>query len=209
MKKKWIVIIAIIGVILIGAILAGPVMSNVETPTYRIIRAHKNIEIRLYDPVLIAETEVTGKREDAIGAGFRLLADYIFGNNRVRQDIAMTAPVQQKLNQKIAMTAPVKQQSNGTSWKISFVMPSKYDIKTIPEPNDKRVILREIPSRKFAVIRFSGTKSDNNLKTHEKQLLDYLGAHDLTPTGVPEYAFYNPPWTLPPMRRNEIMIELE
>lgn len=184
-------------------------MSNVETPTYQIIRAEKNIEIRLYDPVIIAETEITGKREDAIGAGFRLLADYIFGNNRVRQDIAMTAPVKQTPNQKIAMTAPVKQKSNGTSWKISFVMPSQHTIKTIPEPNDKRVVLREMPSRKFAVIRFSGTKSDNNLNVHEKQLLDYLGAHDLTPTGVAEYAFYNPPWTLPSIRRNEIMIELK
>ena len=106
-------ITSIIALILIVGVLAGPVMSDVEKPDYKVIQSGQNIEIRQYEPMIIAEVEVDGKREDAIGDGFRLLADYIFGNNTVQQVISMTAPVQQKENQKIAMTAPVQQQSTG------------------------------------------------------------------------------------------------
>ena len=113
MKKKWTMITSIIALILIVGVLAGPVLSDVEKPDYKVIQSEQNIEIRQYEPMIIAEVEVDGKREDAIGDGFRLLADYIFGNNTVQQVISMTAPVQQKENQKIAMTAPVQRQSTG------------------------------------------------------------------------------------------------
>lgn len=202
-------VIAIIGIILIGGILAGPIMSNIEIPNYQVIRTEESIEIRRYDPMIIAEVETEGAREDAIGDGFRLLADYIFGNNMAQQDIAMTAPVQQQANQKIAMTAPVQQQSSSSSWKVSFVMPSKFSMENLPRPNNDQVILRSIPSKEFAVIRFSGTNSNENVKKHEERLMKYIAANDIRITGSPKYAFYNPPWTLPPMRRNEVMIEIE
>ena len=80
MKKKWTMITSIIALILIVGVLAGPVMSNVEKPDYKVIQFEQNIEIRQYEPMIIAEVEVDGKREDAIRDGFRLLADYIFGN---------------------------------------------------------------------------------------------------------------------------------
>ncbi len=209
MRKIWIMIAATIGIILIGGILVGPVMSDVEIPSYQIIRAEKNIEIRRYQPMIIAEVEMTGPRTEAIGDGFRLLADYIFGNNTVRQNIAMTAPVQQQESTKIAMTAPVQQQSTGGSWKVSFVMPSKYTLDSLPKPNNERVILKQVSAKQFAVIRFSGTSSDENVTEHEKQLLEYVKANDMRVTGSPQYAFYNPPWTIPPLRRNEVMIEIE
>ncbi len=202
-------IAATIGIILIGSILAGPVMSNIEIPSYQIILAEKNIEIRHYQPMIIAEVEMTGQRTEAIGDGFRLLADYIFGNNTVKQSIAMTAPVQQQESTKIAMTAPVQQQSTGESWKVSFVMPSEYTLDSLPTPNNERVILKEVSAKQFAVIRFSGTNSDENVKEHEKQLLEYVKANDIRVTGSPQYAFYNPPWTIPPLRRNEVMMEIE
>ena len=127
MKKKWTMITSIVALFLIvRGLLAGPVMSNVEKPDYKVIQSEQNIEIRQYEPMIIAEVEVDGKREDAIRDGFRLLADYIFGNNTVEKSISMTTPVQQKENQKIAMTTPVQQQLAGKSWQISFVMPSKY-----------------------------------------------------------------------------------
>lgn len=144
-----------------------------------------------------------------IGDGFRLLADYIFGNNSVKQEIAMTAPVQQQESMKIAMTAPVQQQSAGDDWQVSFVMPSEYTMETLPKPVNDRVTLKEIPAKAFAVITFSGMNSDENVQEHEKILVEYIEANDLTVSGTPKYAFYNPPWTLPPMRRNEVMIELE
>ncbi len=201
-------ITSIIALFLIVGVLAGPVMSNLEKPGYKVIQTEQNIEIRQYEPMIIAEVEVDGKREDAIRDGFRLIADYIFGNNTVQRDIAMTAPVQQQESQKIAMTAPVQQQSTGRSWQISFVMPSKYSMETLPEPKNDRVRLKEILTKKFVVIEFSGTNSNENVTKHENQLMNYTEANQIKIIGSPKYAFYNAPWTLPFMRRNEVMIEI-
>jgi len=209
MRKKWIMIAAIIGIVLIGVVAVGPIMSDVETPNYEVVKSQGDIEIRQYDPIIIAEAQMKGEREDAIGDGFRLLADYIFGNNMAQQDIAMTAPVQQQESTKIAMTAPVQQQSTGDDWQISFVMPSEYTMDTLPKPFNGRVTLKETPAKTFAVITFSGTNSDENMKEHQKQLMEYVSSNDLSVIGTPKYAFYNPPWTLPPMRRNEVMIEIQ
>ncbi len=208
MKKKWTMITSIITLILIVGVLAGPVISNVEKPDYKVIQSEQNIEIRQYEPMIIAEVDVEGKREDAIRDGFRLIADYIFGNNKVKLDIAMTSPVQQQESQKIAMTAPVQQQSTGRSWQISFVMPSKYSMESLPEPNNDRVRLKEILTKKFIVIEFSGTNSNENVTKHENQLMNYIEANQIKINGSPKYAFYNAPWTLPFMRRNEVMIEI-
>ena len=195
-------------ILIVGGLLAGPVMSNVEKPDYKVIQTERNIEIRQYEPMIIAEVEVDGKREDAIREGFRLIADYIFGNNTVQRDIDMTAPVQQQESQKIAMTAPVQQQSTGRSWQISFVMPSKYSMETLPEPKNDRVRLKEIMTKKFVVIKFSGTNSNENVTEHENQLMNYIEANQIKIIDSPKYAFYNAPWTLPFMRRNEVMIEI-
>ena len=195
-------------ILIVGGLLAGPVMSNVEKPDYKVIQTERNIEIRQYEPMIIAEVEVDGKREDAIREGFRLIADYIFGNNTVKRDIAMTAPVQQQESQKIAMTAPVQQQSTGRSWQISFVMPSKYSMETLPEPKNDRVRLKEIMTKKFVVIKFSGTNSNENVTEHENQLMKYIESNQIKIIDSPKYAFYNAPWTLPFMRRNEVMIEI-
>ncbi len=208
MKKKWTMITSIIALIIIVGVLAGPVMSDVEKPDYKVIQSEQNIEIRQYEPMIIAEVEVDGKREDAIGDGFRLLADYIFGNNTVQQVISMTAPVQQKENQNIAMTAPVQQQSTGKSWRMSFVMPSKYSMDSLPVPNNNRVRLKGILAKKFVVIEFSGTNSNENVTEHENQLMNYIEENQIKINDSPKYAFYNPPWSLPFLRRNEVMIEI-
>ena len=195
-------------ILIVGGLLAGPVMNNVEKPDYKVIQTERNIEIRQYEPMIIAEVEVDGKREYAIREGFRLIADYIFGNNTVQRDISMTAPVQQQESQKIAMTAPVQQQSTGRSWQISFVMPSKYSMETLPEPKNDRVRLKEIMTKKFVVVKFSGTNSNENVTEHENQLMNYIESNQIKIIDSPKYAFYNAPWTLPFMRRNEVMIEI-
>ena len=200
-------ITSIIALFLIVGVLAGPVISNVEKPDYKIIQSEQNIEIRQYEPMIIAEVEVDGKREDAIRDGFRLIADYIFGNNTVEQNISMTAPVQQK--EKIAMTSPVQQQLAGKSWQISFVMPSEYNIDSLPVPNNNSVRLKEILTKKFVVIEFSGSNSNENVIGHENQLMKYIKANQINIIGSPKYAFYNAPLTLPFLRRNEVMIEIK
>ncbi|MCH2038114.1 MAG: heme-binding protein [Rickettsiales bacterium] len=205
-KKKW--LITIICTVFIIGCAAGPVLSRVEQPKYQVVSSEGSIEMRRYAPMIIAEVTVTGEREDATGKGFRFLADYIFGNNTVKQDIAMTAPVQQQEAEKIAMTAPVQQQSEGNEWKIRFVMPSEYTMETLPEPNNDVVTLKEVPAKQFIAITFSGTNSDDNVAKHEAELLDYIQNAQIETIGTPLYAFYNPPWTLPLLRRNEVMIEV-
>ena len=202
-------ITSIIALILIAGVLAGPVISNVEKPDYKVIQSKQNIEIRLYDPMIIAEVEVEGNREESIRKGFRLLADYIFGNNTTKKNISMTAPVEQKENQKIAMTSPVQQQLTDKSWRISFVMPSKFNMDSLPVPNNNLVQLKEVLEKKFVVIEFSGTNSNANVNEHENQLMSYIEANKIKTIGSPKYSFYDAPWTLPILRRNEVMIEIK
>ena len=91
-----------------------------------------------------AEVDVDGKRVDAVSDGFRRIDDHIFGNNSVQPDIAITDLEQQQESQKIVMTAPVQEQLIDRSWQISFVMPSKYIIDSLHDPNNDRVRLTKI-----------------------------------------------------------------
>ena len=164
MSKKLVWRIVGIGaVLLLGAALWGPIVSNVEHPKYTLVERSGNIEIRDYAPMIVAETEVTGDRREAIGKGFRLIADYIFGNNTASKKVAMTAPVTQQGSEKIAMTAPVTQQGDGKSWRVRFIMPSKYTMETLPKPNNAAVKLKEVPGKRFAAIRFSGMGGKESL----------------------------------------------
>jgi hypothetical protein len=209
MKKKWAIVLSIVIVVLLGLIAVGPAMSRVEQPKYQVLSSVENIEVRQYPPLIVAQVQVQGEREAAIKEGFRLLADYIFGNNTVQQSIAMTAPVQQQANEKIAMTAPVQQQAFNNAWKVSFVMPSKYSMDTLPKPNNPKVSIQQLPEKRWVALRFSGFTSNKNIAEHEQRLLEYMAKNHLQALGVPQYAFYNPPWTLPFLRHHEVMVEID
>ncbi len=183
-------------------------MSQVEQPKYTVLESDGNIEVREYGPTIVAEVEVHGERRKALNQGFRLIADYIFGNNLSSKKVAMTAPVTQESGEKIAMTAPVTQDGNGDGWKVRFVMPAGYTLETLPKPKNQNVRLIAIPARKTVVIRFSGFNTDKNINSHRETLLKYIKDHGLTVLGSPTTAFYNPPWTLPFLRRNEIIFAL-
>lgn len=208
MKKKNLIIITITVILLIAGAMVGPIMSDVEQAKYRVISSKNNIEIREYDAMIIAEVEVKGERQEAIRQGFRTIADYIFGNNKSKTKIAMTAPVEQKSGEKIAMTAPVEQKNSANGWKVNFVMPSQYSLKTLPEPVNQEVKLKEIPNKKFIVICFSGRHTNANLEKHKIELLRYISENKIKTISTPKYAFYNPPWTLPFLKRNEVMVEI-
>ena len=186
----------------------GPTVSNVEQPKYYLVGSRGNIEIRDYAPMIVAEAEVSGDRRDAISKGFRIIADYIFGNNTTTQKVAMTAPVNQQGSEKIAMTAPVTQQGDGNTWRVRFIMPSSYTMETLPTPNNPAVELKEIGAKHYAVISFSGMAGEDSLQRRTKELNAFISAKNLTPLSAPTYAFYNPPWTLPFLRRNEMMVEI-
>jgi SOUL heme-binding protein len=209
MRKKYMWwIIGIIGVTLLAAALWGPIVSNVEQPKYQVVKSSGNIEIRDYAPMIVAEVDIPGERRDAIGKGFRIIANYIFGNNSSAQKVPMTAPVTQQDSEKIAMTAPVTQQGDGNTWRVRFIMPSSYTRGTLPKPHNPAVELKEIAAKRYAVIRFSGMAGEDSLKRRTKELNDWVVAKNLSPVSKPIYAFYNPPWTLPFLRRNEVMVEI-
>ena len=155
----------------------------------------------------MAETTVDGDLDSAGNQGFRVLAKYIFGDNQGEQKIAMTAPVTQEKTEgtKIAMTTPVTQEKVGDQYTIQFMMPSEYSREELPKSNDPRIAIREIPARKFAVVRYSGTWSKRNYEKHLAQLLDTLGANGYKPVGEPVWARYDPPFKPWFLRRNEIL----
>jgi hypothetical protein len=164
------------------------------------------IEIRTYGPRLVAETFVEADEEAARNAGFRRLAAYIFGGNTARQDIAMTAPVAQT-SEPIAMTAPVAQESAAAGrWRIRFFMPARYTMATLPRPNDSDVQIAEVPAQQVAVLRFSGDRSAAAVAAQQQRLLAALAATPWRATGTPSAWFYDPPWTLPGLRRNEVSV---
>ena len=208
MRNFLIILVLTGGLVFLAALVWGLVTNNVETPPYEVVESEGQIEIRQYGSMIVAEADVEGEREDAIGDGFRVIADYIFGNNLASENVAMTAPVTQQANQTIAMTAPVTQKSDGTTWKVRFVMPSEYTMAALPQPVNPEVQLIEVPSSRFVAIQFSGFGNQASLDEHTEQLLAFLEREGLRPIGQPTYAFYNAPWTLPFMRRNEVMIEI-
>ena len=208
-KRKWIIILSILSIVLLACLMTGPLMSNVEQPNYQVIKSEQDFDIREYVPMITAEVKVQGKRDEAITEGFRILADYIFGNNTIQEKTAMTASAKQENKEKIAMTAPVQQQLQNGIWKVSFVMPAKYQMHTLPKPNNAIVTINRILKKRYVVIQFSGLSSNENIEHYEKLLMQYVKTENIKTVGLPTYAFYNPPWTLPFMRRNEIMFEIE
>lgn len=183
------------------------VRSGTAEPKYRVVDRVGAIEIRHYAVRIAAETTVAGSIEHARNLGFRRLAGYIFGGNRSRATIAMTAPVAQSASQKIAMTAPVAQARSGTgAWTIQFFMPANYTMDTLPVPNDPSVHLIEVPAEDYAVLRFSGVPDPAIVARKQAALLAALKSSRWAPTGAPVAWFYDPPWTIPFLRRNEAAV---
>jgi hypothetical protein len=189
----------------------GAVMAT-EEPQFSVLEKTHPFELRSYAPMILAEVKVEGDLEEASGQGFRLIAAYIFGQNQVSEKIAMTTPVaiegQTPKSAKIAMTSPVNIESNAGQWIVSFVMPAQYTMESLPKPLNSKVQLRQIPSVKRAVISFSGFYNANKVTERTLELEEWMKSKNLQAASVPKFARYNPPWTLPFMRRNEIMIDV-
>lgn len=208
------------------------VVMAIEEPPYQVLQQEGKLELRAYDPMIIAEVVVAGDMKQASNRGFRLLADFIFGNNAPSQQakaqsnagamqggsakISMTAPVtmEQALpgDEKIAMTTPVTliqtddKASANAQWRMHFVMPSGYTMATLPRPNNPQVQIRRVPATTYAVIRFSGFSGAKKVNQKTEELLAWMKQHDWQATGQAELARYNPPITPPFLRRNEVMI---
>lgn len=199
----------------------------IEEPVFYSIEKAGPIEIRQYSAVIVAQTFVDGDLSTASNRGFRLIADYIFGNNssadtpenNASKKIAMTAPVsvEPAATEKIAMTAPVSvqpQNEPGTGlmlskrWRVQFTMPREYTLATLPKPRNPAVTLIEVPSKTMAVLVFSGFAGADKVQQKTDELLIWLQEKNKKIIATPQLARYNPPWTLPFMRRNEILVEI-
>lgn len=183
-------------------------LSRTEKPKYKIIEKEGKIEIREYGSMVVAQTQVEGERKAAIREGFRRIAAYIFGENSSSEKVAMTAPVLQEGSDQSVITEPGGQEINNVCWTVCFVMPTKFTLRTLPKPKDDRVHLRQLDRRWIATIRFSGETDTANLRSHLALLIAFLQERQVKAQSNPIFAFYNPPWTLPALRRNEIWIEI-
>jgi hypothetical protein len=199
----------------LAALLAAPIgcaaVAKVDEPKFALEVRDREFEVRRYQPRIVAETHVAGDRKQAESEGFRRLAGYIFGGNKTKTKIAMTAPVGQTADgRKIAMTAPVGQKADGeSSWTVSFTMPEAETLATLPEPIDPRVTLREVTPVRVAVVKFSGRWTNESFASHAELLRSWLSVRGLRPSGEVEVNRYDPPWTPWFMRRNEVWLALD
>jgi len=176
---------------------------GIEKPKYTLLEKESEFEIRQYQSYLIAETMVEADFNDAANVSFRRLFNYISGKNKTKESISMTAPVSRSASyEKISMTAPVHQQQSGEKDSVSFVMPSKYSLETLPEPLDPPVTLKEIPAYKVAAIRYSGTWSQKRYEAKRASLEEFLKWKELVPKAEPIFTRYNSPFELWFLRRN-------
>ncbi len=181
------------------------IRAGTEQPAFQLVARVGQVEIRQYAPRLAASITLPGSEIEARYVGFRRLARYIFGANAKGGEIAMTAPVAQSA--KIPMTAPVAQSADTNGmWTISFYMPSTYSLATLPIPEDPGITIHEVPAEMDAVYRFSGIPNAGAIMRAEQILRANLAASTWQITGKPVYWFYDPPWTLPFARRNEVAV---
>jgi effector-binding domain-containing protein len=203
--KRSIQIIVAVVVIITGVMDA----MAIEEAKYKIVEKDNRFEIRDYAPHILAETFVEGDLEEAGNKAFNRLFRYISGNNRSRIKVAMTAPVsQQPMGEKIKMTAPVGQRRVQEKWAVSFMMPASYTLKTLPEPEDPNITLRQVPARRMAAVRYSGFWSEKRYLRYKLELEFWIKEKGLTIVGDPIWARYNPPFTPWLLRRNEILIPI-
>ena len=169
------------------------IRTGTEEPRYEVQATTHGLEVRRYGRRIAAETTVHGDEERARDVGFRRLAGYIFGSNRGKSTIAMTAPVSQA-------------GASDDSSVIRFFMPAKWAMEDLPDPEDRSVELVEIHDETMAVLQFSGDRSRAAVAERTVELLRTLEATEWLATGPPVAWFYDPPWTVPFRRRNEVAV---
>lgn len=187
----------------------GPAMA-IEEPKFKLIEQMEDFELREYESYIVAEAFVEGEFDEVGNQGFRRLASYIFGQNRKKESIDMTAPVNlEPTSEKIAMTAPVNQEAQDGKWRITFTMPAKYSLDSLPEPLDDQISLKQEPGRLMAAIRYSGGWSQELFEEKVAMLKSFMKERGIRAVGEPIFARYNSPFSLWFLRRNEVLIPVD
>jgi hypothetical protein len=195
-----------------GAAITNPGTSMAyEEPRFTVIDSTDDYEIRTYEPHLVAEVAVEGEYEAAGNAAFRILAGYIFGNNADSLKMEMTVPVSIMPvpdRAQLSVVAVDDSEVGKRRFTYRFVIERRYTAATLPPPKDQRITIREIEARSVGVRQYSGRATEVN---HRQNLAILRAALDRDGRGVrgePEFAVYNGPFTLPFLRRNEVLLEL-
>ena len=186
-------------------------INNTPEAKYSTVKKENTFSIRDYQPLIEAQITVAdGDYKTAVNKGFRELFKYITGANTVNQSISMTTPalIEQK-SQNIKMTAPVLINSDNNSWTIAFVLPDNYTIETTPKPTNKKIKIIVKPQAKMAVISFSGFMNRDSIDDNTQKLKAWIEDNNLEMIGEPMAAGYNPPWTIPFLRTNEVMVAVK
>lgn len=195
MKSMWIVLIVLTVVFIAFQSFMSISNSNIEKQQYRVVKAEKGFELRYYPPATFATVKSSAKSyRELSGSGFRKIAGYIFGDNESSTKIAMTSPVHMDINEKESS--------------MSFVMPSNYDVKSLPKPNDARVEIHQTPGEYAAAIEFGGFANDASIRKHAEELKQLLDEKGIKTIGNFRYLGYNPPYQII-ARKNEIVVAVE
>ena len=191
--------------------LHAPIAMALEEPDFEVLLETEDYEVRRYQSYIVAEVDLDGDFKAAGNDAFRILADYIFGNNEPGEKMKMTAPVESREGMRMNMTAPVTSRPADDDSRVTyaFVIERKYTMDSLPAPTDPRIRIVERPARIMAVRRYSGGWSEKRYRENETALLDALQADRIEATGIPVFARYNAPFTPWFLRRNEVMIEID
>lgn len=190
---------------------------DVNEPPYTLVQESGPYEVRRYDPMILAQVSASGNMDKASNKAFRPLFRYIDGNNSTQTKVPMTSPVLQasdktQKSEKIPMTAPVFMNTNASSdkqWTMSFVMPADFTLESTPQPLNPEVKIVEQGARMLAVVTFSGLAQAEERQARGEEVKRWASKAGYQTVGDPFYAGYNPPFTLPPFRRNEMLIEVK
>ena len=185
---------------------------GIEHPDYAVLKKQGEYEIREYESYYAAEVLLKGTQKESLSRGFKILFDYISGNNMKQESIKMTAPVMQQQEEKserIAMTAPVMQEQREESYVVSFMMPANYTLDKLPIPKDSSIKIVQRGGNKVAVLRFAGYATEERVMNKQARLKERLKEDGYRIISSFHLALYNPPWTPPFMRRNEVMFLIQ
>lgn len=204
----------VLGLILFQAGCSVVGIRSTAEPDYSVLQKDELFEVREYESLIVAETLVEADFDGAGNIAFKRLFGYISGDNEAATKIDMTAPVMaldenDDSGEKISMTAPVTSQETALGWRFAFVLPSSFTLENAPMPGNPEVSLAQVPARKVAVVSFSGSLNEVNYDENLKLLQQWMLQNQLKANSLPRVAGYDPPWTLPFLRRNEVMIDIQ
>lgn len=217
-QKRRLLWLGLMGVVFALVLAAGAasmrsqsLRTRVEAAHYRVLEEREGYELRAYDAQTVAQILLDGDIKTAVFRGFEPLSNYFFWNNERKP----TPDNSEGGRERMQMTTPIIVQGDEPEvvnvqghW-MWFYLPQKYTPETAPTPKDERVKVEQKPAFEAAVIKFNGWGEMGAMREHEDLLRALLKRDGIAVAGLPLYARYDPPWTVPIFRRNEVILPVQ